>query len=81
MSQPRVLSAISTNEFMASTTAQSRSELVRGKVRALAPASGVHARVSGNVARLLAAYGKKQKAGRAFDENTPFDELMGTKKE
>lgn len=73
MSHPRVLSAISTNEFMASTAAQSRSELVRGKVRAMAPSNGVHARVRGNVARLLTAYGEKKKAGRAFDENTPFE--------
>lgn len=73
MSQPRILSAISTDEFMASTAAQGRSELVRGKVRAMAPSTDVHARVSRNVAKLLAAYGEKKKAGRAFDGNTPFE--------
>lgn len=58
---------------MASTAAQSRNELVRGKVRGLASPSPVCARVSGNVSRLLAAYGRKKLAGRAFDENTPYE--------
>ena len=73
MSQPRILSSISTNEFMASTAAHGRSELVRGKVRVIAPSRGVRARVSGNVAKLLSTYVLKKKAGRCFDENTQFE--------
>lgn len=73
MSQPRVLSAVSTNEFLASTASQSRNELVRGKVRGLAVPSPARTRVSGNVSKLLAAYGRKKLAGRAFDENTPYE--------
>lgn len=68
-----MLSSISTNEFMASTTTHRRSELVRGQVRALPPASRTHARVSGNVARLLAAYAEHGQTGRAFDEHTQFE--------
>src|SRR5258706_16254250 len=73
MSQPRVVSAVSTNEFMASTAGQTRSELVRGAVRALAPSSGARKRVCENIARALGVWGEKHKAGRAFDGNTPFE--------
>lgn len=58
---------------MASPAAHGRSELVRGEVRSLAPASGAHALVSGNVARLLSTYVKKKKLGLCFEDNTQFE--------
>jgi Uma2 family endonuclease len=73
MSRPRLLSQISTNEFMASPAAQSRSELVRGEVRVLPPATGPQARVSGNVTRLLTAFVNKKKLGRCFDDSAQFE--------
>ena len=73
MSHPRVLSSISTNEFMASPAAQGRSELVRGTVRPVPASTGTQSKVSGNLTRLLAEHVERKKLGRCFDDTTQFE--------
>jgi Uma2 family endonuclease len=73
MSHPRMLSSISTNEFLASPAAQGRSELVRGRVRPVPLSTGAHSKVSGNVSRLLAAHVERKKLGRCFDGTAQFE--------
>jgi Uma2 family endonuclease len=64
---------ITTHEFLEHPAAAGPSELVRGVVRMMTPASGAHGLVSGNVFRLLSIYVREHALGRCFADSTGFE--------
>lgn len=63
---------LSADEFLSHPAAQTASELVRGEVRFLTPASGAHGLVAGQVFAAINAFVKANDLGMAFPDNTGF---------
>lgn len=59
-------------EFLQHPAANDRSELVRGHIRMMTPASAAHGVVSGNVFRLLSTYVQRHRLGVCFADSTGF---------
>lgn len=67
--RPRLLTA---DEFLVHPAASEHSELVRGKILMMSPASGLHGLVAGNLYRLLSAYVHNHRLGVCFPDGTGF---------
>lgn len=67
---PTVL--LTADEFLAHPAARERSELVRGVIRMMTPASAPHGIVSGNVYGLLWTFVREHRLGRCFTDGTGF---------
>ena len=63
---------LTAEEFAVHPAAAGRSELVRGALRVMAPASGEHGLVCGNVFRLLSVHCRAHRLGPCFTEATGF---------
>lgn len=63
---------VSAQEFLTHPAADGPSELVRGEVRMMTPASGRHGHVAGAVFGLLWLHVRERKLGRCFPDNTGF---------
>lgn len=63
---------VSADEFSLHPAANDRSELVRGHIRRMTPASAAHGLVSGNVFRLLSTYIQQHRLGVCFADSTGF---------
>jgi Uma2 family endonuclease len=63
---------VTTEQFLEHPAASGRSELVRGAVRMMTPANGVHGIVSCNVLRLLSTYVRERGLGCCFADSTGF---------
>ena len=71
MASTRVLRLTAT-EFLAHPAAAGPSELVRGEIRVMTPASGAHGVVAGALFRALDAFVEERKLGLCFPDNTGF---------
>jgi Uma2 family endonuclease len=67
--QPRVLTA---DEFLVHPAARGHSELVRGEIHMMSPASGLHGLVAGNLYRLLSTHVHEHRLGACFPDGTGF---------
>jgi len=67
--QPRLLTA---DEFLVHPAARGHSELVRGEIHMMSPASGLHGLVAGNVYHLLSTHVRKHRLGVCFPDGTGF---------
>jgi Uma2 family endonuclease len=63
---------VTSEQFLDHPAASGGSELVRGVVRMMTPASGVHGVVSCNVLRVLSTYVREHRLGRCFADSTGF---------
>ena len=63
---------LTADEFLTHPAARERSELVRGAIRMMTPASGAHGIVSGNVFLALSNYVRANRLGRCFTDGTGF---------
>lgn len=63
---------ISADEFLFHPAAKERSELVRGHIRMMTPASGRHGLVSGTIFWLLTTYVRQQRLGTCFADSTGY---------
>jgi Uma2 family endonuclease len=63
---------LTADEFLAHPAARERSELVRGEIRMMTPASAPHGIVSGNVYGLLWTFVRANRLGRCFTDGTGF---------
>ena len=71
---------VSPDEFLLHPAASERSELVRGCVRVMTPASGGHGLVSGNIFVLLSVHVRRHGLGVCFADSTGYTlpNLMNT---
>ena len=60
------------DEFLLHPAANERTELVRGHIRMMTPASAPHGVVSANVCRLLATYVRQHPLGVCFADSTGY---------
>src|SRR3954470_5269899 len=67
---------VTATEFLVHPAAAAASELVRGTIRMMSPASGIHGVVCGNVFTALNDFVRAHPIGRAFLDNTGF-QLLG----
>ena len=63
---------LTADEFLVHPAARERSELVRGEIRMMTPASGPHGIVCANIHGLLWTYVRQQRLGRCFTDGTGF---------
>lgn len=63
---------ISADEFLTSAPPDTRSELVRGEIIVMAPASFEHGNIAGNILALLHNHVRKHKLGKVFAAETGF---------
>ncbi len=63
---------LTATEFLAHPTAAGPSELVRGDIRVMTPASGAHGVVAGTLFAALNAFVEERKLGLCFPDNTGF---------
>ena len=63
---------LTATEFLEHPAAAGPSELVRGEIRVMTPASGAHGVVAGALFRALDAFVEERKLGLAFPDNTGF---------
>jgi len=63
---------LTVDEFLTHPAAQERSELVRGVIRMMTPASGPHGIVSGNILVLLSNHVRAYTLGQCFSDGTGF---------
>lgn len=63
-------------EFLVHPAAAGPSELVRGTIHMMSPASGMHGLVAGHVFALINAFVERNRLGQCFADNTGF-ELAG----
>jgi Uma2 family endonuclease len=63
---------LSADEFLAHPDANERTELVRGRIRMMTPASAPHGLVSGNVFSLLSAHVRQHRLGTCFADSTGY---------
>ena len=63
---------LSPEEFLVHPAARERSELVRGSIRVMTPASGRHGLVSGNIFVLLSVHVRKYRLGVCFADSTGY---------
>lgn len=70
----RVLDAqlLTANEFLLHSAANERTELVRGRVRMMSPASAAHGLVSLNIARALSNHVREHRLGVCFADSTGY---------
>ena len=60
---------VSPDEFLLHPAAGERSELVRGRIRVMTPASGKHGLVSGNIFVLLSSHVRQHRLGICFADS------------
>ena len=63
---------LTATEFLAHPAAAGPSELVRGEIRVMTPASGAHGVVAGALFRALDAFVEERNLGLCFPDNTGF---------
>ena len=63
---------LTATEFLVHPAAAGPSELVRGEIRVMTPASGAHGVVAGALFAALNAFVEERKLGLAFPDNTGF---------
>lgn len=63
---------LTADEFLVHPAARERSELVRGEIRVMSPASSVHGLVAGTVHWLLASHAHAHRLGACFVDSTGF---------
>ena len=63
---------LTAEEFLVHPAARGHSELVRGEIRVMSPASGAHGVVSANVFRALDAYVRAQGLGLCFTDGLGY---------
>ena len=63
---------VSPDEFLLHPAASERSELVRGRIRVMTPASGKHGLVSGNIFGLLRSHVRLHRLGICFADSTGY---------
>ena len=63
---------LTADEFEAHPAANEHNELVRGRIRMMTPASGLHGLVSGNVFRLLSNHVRQHRLGACFADSTGY---------
>jgi Uma2 family endonuclease len=60
-------------EFLSHPAASGKSELVRGEIHVMTPASGVHGIVAGRIFVALNAFVEEHRLGLCFPDNTGFE--------
>jgi Uma2 family endonuclease len=63
---------LSPDDFMVHPAANGRTELVRGHIRVMSPASAAHGLVSLTVGRLLSTYVLEHRLGECFSDSTGY---------
>ncbi len=63
---------LTADEFLVHSAANERSELVRGHIHLMSPASAVHGLVSMTVGRLLSPHVRKHRLGECFADSTGY---------
>lgn len=63
---------VTSQEFLTHPAAASPSELVRGEIRAMTPASGAHGVIAGTIFAAINAFAEAHKLGLCFPDNTGF---------
>jgi Uma2 family endonuclease len=63
---------VTSQEFLTHPLAAGRSELVRGDVRLMTPASGAHGVIAGRLFAALNAFVEERQLGQCFPDNTGF---------
>ncbi len=63
---------VTANEFLTHPSAAAASELVRGAVHVMTPASGAHGVVAGTIFAALNAFVEQRQLGMCFPDNTGF---------
>ena len=69
---PSGATMLSADEFLLHPAANERTELVRGYIRMMTPASAVHGLVSATVVRLLSTYVWRHRLGVCFADSTGY---------
>ena len=64
--------SFTSDQFLRHPAANERTELVRGRIRMMTPASGAHGLVSGTIFHLLAAHVRQHRLGRCFADSTGY---------
>ena len=65
-------SILSADEFLLHPAANERTELVRGRLRMMTPASAAHGLVSMTIGRLLSTYVRAHRLGECFADSTGY---------
>ena len=63
---------LTADEFLTHSAAAGPSELVRGEIRAMTPASGAHGVIAGTIFAALNAFVEASQLGQCFPDNTGF---------
>ena len=63
---------VTSDEFLTLPEAREASELVRGEIRVMTPASGAHGAVAGTIFAALNAFVEARQLGLCFPDNTGF---------
>ena len=72
MTSAGVLRYVTADAFLTHSAASGASELVRGDVRVMTPASGSHGVVAGTIVAALNAFVESRELGMCFPDNTGF---------
>ena len=72
MAMPSVRRYVTAREFLSHAAAAGSSELVRGQVRVMTPASAAHGVVAGTIFAALNAFVESEHLGVCFPDNTGF---------
>lgn len=69
---PNAVTLLTADDFLARASTRKRSELVRGEIRMMTPASGPHGVVAGNLYDALSTHVRAHRLGRCFPDGTGF---------
>ena len=72
MNQASASDYLTSEEFLTDPAAAGPSELVRGEVRVMTPASGAHGVIAGTIFAALNAFVEERQLGQCFPDNTGF---------
>ena len=72
MSSTRASRGVTPDEFLVHPAAAGASELVRGVIHMMTPASGAHGVIAGTLFRVLSTFVEERQLGLCFPDNTGF---------